>query len=123
VCPVTTAEEMPVNETSEMYHQLRERLQMPLGVLFVNRVHTAPLAPADVPAQPAGATPLVDAVLRCAREETGWTAINRRYLERLRHAVPMPTILLPFLFAEEFGLDEVRALLTNATLEPAVGSA
>ena len=52
VCPVTTAEEMPVNETAEMYQQLRERLRMPLGVLFVNRVHAAPLAPTDVPATP-----------------------------------------------------------------------
>ena len=55
VCPVTTAEEMPVNETAEMYQQLRERLRMPLGVLFVNRVHAAPLAPTDIPATPAGA--------------------------------------------------------------------
>ena len=37
MCPVTTAEEMPVNETSEMYQQLRDNLRMPLGVLFVNR--------------------------------------------------------------------------------------
>ena len=115
VCPVTTAEEMPVNETIEMYEQLRERLHMPLGVLFVNRVHAAPVASADVPAVPAGATPLVDDVLRCAREEAGWAAINRRYLERLRDAVPMPTVVLPFLFAEEFGIDEVRALLAKAT--------
>ena len=123
VCPVTTAEEMPVNETTEMYGQLRDRLHMPLGVLFVNRVHTAPLAPADVPPTPAGATPLVDDVLRCAREEAGWTAINRRYLERLRAAVPMPTVLLPFLFAEEFGLDEVRALMRQATVQPAAAAA
>ena len=115
VCPVTTAEEMPVNETIEMYEQLRERLHMPLGVLFVNRVHAAPVASADVPAVPAGATPLVDDVLRCAREEAGWAAINRRYLERLRNAVPMPTVVLPFLFAEEFGIDEVRALMAKAT--------
>lgn len=123
VCPVTTAEEMPVNETTEMYHQLRERLKMPLGVLFVNRVHGAPLAPADVPTLPDGAPPLVADVLRCAREEAGWTAINRRYLDRLRDAVPMPTVLLPFLFAEEFGLAQVRALMTNATrqLTPGAG--
>ena len=114
VCPVTTAEEMPVNETAEMYQQLRERLRMPLGVLFVNRVHAAPLAPTDIPDTPAGASPLVADVLRCAREEAGWAAINRRYLDRLRTAVPMPTVLLPFVFAEEFGLDEVRGLMTNA---------
>jgi anion-transporting ArsA/GET3 family ATPase len=115
VCPVTTAEEMPVNETAEMFHQLRDVLHMPLGVLFVNRVHAAPLAPADVPEVPSAATPLVADVLRCAREETGWTAINRRYLARLRDAVPMPTVVLPFLFAEEFGLDEVRALTAEVT--------
>ncbi|MEO6028712.1 MAG: ArsA family ATPase [Candidatus Binatia bacterium] len=114
VCPVTTAEEMPVNETTEMYQQLRERLHMPLGVLFVNRVHTAPLAPTEVPAAPVGATQLVNDVLRCAREEAGWAAINRRYLDRLRETVPMPTVVLPFLFAEEFGLDEVRSLIASA---------
>jgi len=127
VCPVTTAEEMPVNETAEMYVQLRERLCMPLGVLFVNRVHTAPLAPEEVAGVPEAASvssdgsPLVADVLRCAREEAGWAAINRRYLERLRAAVPMPTVVLPFLFAEEFGLDQVRVLMANAArqLEPA----
>ncbi len=121
VCPVTTAEEMPVNETAEMYQQLHERLRVPLGVLFVNRVHTAPLGPADVPAAPAGASPLVADVLRCAREEAGWAAINRRYLDRLRAAVPMPTVRLPFLFAEEFGLAEVRALMASASRQLAPG--
>ena len=113
VCPVTTAEEMPVNETIEMYEQLRERLRMPLGTLFVNRLHVAPLAPGEVPATPAGAPTLVADVLRCAREEAGWAAINQRYLERLRAHVPMPMVELPFLFAEEFGLAEVRALLAH----------
>lgn len=119
VCPVTTAEEMPVSETTEMYQQLRERLRMPLGVLFVNRVHMAPLTPDAVPAVPEGASALVADALRCAREEAGWAAINRRYLERLREAVPMPAVLLPFLFAEEFGLAEVRALMKNAGRQPA----
>ena len=114
ICPVTTAEEMPVNETAEMYEQMRERLRLPLGVLFVNRVHTAPLAPGDVPAAAEGSS-LVDDALRCAREEAGWSEINRRYLERLRVAVPMPTVVLPFVFAEEFGLDEVRTLMQTAT--------
>jgi anion-transporting ArsA/GET3 family ATPase len=124
VCPVTTAEEMPVNETTEMYQQLRDVLHMPLGVLFVNRVHTAPLAPDAVPAAPAAATPLVADVVRCAREEAGWAAINRRYLDRLRESVPMPTVVLPFLFAEEFGLDEVRALTADVTPQlAAAGSA
>jgi anion-transporting ArsA/GET3 family ATPase len=114
VCLVTTAEEMPVNETTEIHTQLRDRLGMPLGVLFVNRVHTAPLAPEEIPPPPPGAPRLIGDVLRCAREEVGWAAINRRYLARLQAAVPMPTVTLPFLFAEEFGLAEVRTLLAHA---------
>src|SRR5207253_3095309 len=101
VCPVTTAEEMPVNETREMYTQLHG-LKMPLGVLFVNRMHAAPLAPDDVPAAPPGASSLVADVLRCGREEAGWASINAHYLARLRAEVPMPTVELPFLFCEEF---------------------
>src|SRR6266403_2001756 len=114
VCPVTTAEEMPVNETREMYAQLCDHLKMPLGVLFVNRVHTAPLAPDDVPTAPAGASSLLVDVLRCGREEAGWAAINAHYLRRLHAAVPMPTVELPFLCCEEFGLPEVRRLLGHA---------
>jgi len=114
VCLVTTAEEMPVNETTEMYAQLRDRLHIPLGVLFVNRVHTAPLAPDAVPAPAAGASPLVADVLRCGREEAGWGAINAHYLARLRRDVRLPTVELPFLFCEEFGLPEVRQLLAGA---------
>ncbi len=113
VCPVTTAEEMPVNETSEMYLQLRDHLRVPLGVLFVNRVHAAPLAADALPALPA-ASPLVANVLRCGREEAGWAAINAHYLQRLRSSVPMATVELPFLFSEEFGLGEVRQLLAGA---------
>ncbi len=114
VCPVTTAEEMPVNETIETYHQLRDTLRMPLGALFVNRVHAAPLGPDEIPRPRDGSPPLVDDVLRCAREEAGWAAINRRHLETLREVVRIPHVELPFLFAEEFGLPEVRTLLTHA---------
>jgi len=114
VCPVTTAEEMPVNETAEIYRQLIDHLRMPLGVLFVNRVHRAPMAPGEVPTPPPGASSLVEDVLRCAREEVGWSAINQHHLTRLRAAVPLPTVELPFLFAEEFGLAEVRRLLAHA---------
>ena len=128
VCPVTTAEEMPVNETSEMYAQLHERLRVPLGVLFVNRVHAAPIAPGDVPeAAPPRRASLVADVLRCAREEAGWAAINAPLpRSACGRALPMPTVELPFLFAEEFGLAEVRTLLAHADRQlaalPAIGA-
>jgi anion-transporting ArsA/GET3 family ATPase len=114
VCLVTTAEEMPVNEATEMYAQLTGRLEMPIGAVFVNRVHTAPLGPDAVPHAVDGAPALVRDVLRCAREEAGWAAINARHLAKLCAAVSMPPVELPFLFSEEFGLAEVRTLLAHA---------
>jgi anion-transporting ArsA/GET3 family ATPase len=45
---VTTAEEMPVNETVEMFRQLRHDLKMPTGMLFVNRLHEESFSEAEV---------------------------------------------------------------------------
>ena len=115
---VTTAEEMPVNETVSMYRALREDLHMPTGLLFVNRVHDGGLLAADIE-RLAGAAErsrdakerrLLEAVATRAREEIGWTVLNARYKARLAAEVAMPMVELPFLFAEEFGFAELRAL-------------
>lgn len=123
---VTTAEEMPVNETLEMYQQIRGQLHMPLGVLYVNRVHRSSLTPADLdgverrlanltdPHQRA----LVAEALSRGREEVGWSTINATYLEQLRRAVDMPLVEIPFAFAEEFGAAQVEAIA--AAITPAV---
>ena len=113
---VTTAEEMPVNETVEMYRRIRKELRMPLGYLFVNRVHHAAFTAADVdklerrlgrvrePREHA----VVEEVLQRAREEVGWTAINKANAERLTEEIALPSAEVPFLFAEQFGADQVR---------------
>ncbi|MFI5398425.1 MAG: ArsA family ATPase [Candidatus Binatia bacterium] len=116
---VTTGEEMPVNETVEMYRQIRDVLHLPLGVLFVNRMHYGTfdgkkvddlerkLAKLHDPRERAVATE----VLNRGREEAGWTSINHRYSQRLANEVHMPRIEVPFVFAEEFGLKEVHAIV------------
>ena len=123
---VTTAEEMPVNETLEMYEHIRDALHMPLGVLFVNRVHhsefTSAALEAIAPRLDSLADPLERAIaqetLNRGREEVGWSAINNTYLEQLRHAVEMPMVEIPFAFAEEFGAAQVQAVAT--AIEPLV---
>lgn len=118
---VTTAEEMPVNETVEMYQQIRDELHIPLGVLFVNRVHHAdfdahPIAQLErklVKLRAARERSIATEVLNRGREELGWTGINARYLQRLASEVDMPRVEVPFLFAEEFGLKEVHAMVTE----------
>ena len=117
---VTTAEEMPVNETLDMYRQIRAELHMPLGVLFANRVHHCDFAAKDLDAIEDRLDSLTDPLQRCTaeeavsrgREEVGWSAINRTYLEQLRREVEMPLVEIPFAFAEEFGAEEVQAIAT-----------
>jgi anion-transporting ArsA/GET3 family ATPase len=123
---VTTAEEMPVNETLEMYQRIREELHMPLGWVFVNRTHQTSFDAAELDRLQQRLATLQDAreravmteVLNRAREEAGWTAINRTYLDRLEREVDMPRVEIPFSFAEEFGAEQVRAIA--AAIEPAI---
>lgn len=112
---VTTAEEMPVNETLEMYERLRGELDMPLGVVFVNRVHRTDLMTEDVDALDACMRtadphdqPLLHEIQARAREELGWAAINQSYVEKLAREMELPLVEVPFLFADEFGVAECQ---------------
>src|SRR5215470_1026666 len=124
---VTTAEEMPVNETVSMYRALREDLRMPTGLLFVNRMHDGGLLSADAERLASAAARsrddkerrLLQAVAVRAQQEIGWTALNARYRARLAAEVDMPMVELPFLFAEEFGFAELRALAERVAAGPA----
>ena len=115
---VTTAEEMPVNETIEMYQQIVNELHLPLGCLFVNRTHRADFHGKDVDRLQQRVTKvrnpneraLVEEVVNRGREEVGWSEIHQRYLQRLTDEVSLPVIEVPFMFAEEFGPTQVRAI-------------
>ena len=120
---VTTAEEMPVNETLEMYRQIRDELRMPLGIMFVNRVHHSDFTATDLESMAQRldsiAEPLQRAIaaeaLSRGQEEAGWSAINNTYLEQLRQDVEMPLVQVPFAFAEEFGAAQVQDIATGIT--------
>jgi anion-transporting ArsA/GET3 family ATPase len=115
---VTTAEEMPVNETVTMYRALRDDLAMPTGCLFINRMHRGGLGAADAAKleqaaktqRDRKARQVLEAVAARARAEIGWAELNARHRARLIAEVPLPAIDLPFLFSEEFGSAELRAL-------------
>lgn len=124
---VTTAEEMPVNETLEMYQKLRDELQMPLGAVFVNRIHKTSLEAKDIEALDACVgsnenpkeVALLEEIRDRASEELGWATINRSYLERLAREVKLPLVEIPFLFAEEFGVaecQEIAAIVEDAVV-------
>jgi anion-transporting ArsA/GET3 family ATPase len=124
---VTLAEEMPVTETLDTCAQLRGPLRMPIGWVVVNRLHRRRFAPGTIAALEAAAAaahPAERALLACvaerAAEESGWAAINEANLARLRSEIgDAPVALLPFLFVEEFGVDELAQL--SSILEAVVG--
>jgi len=123
---VTTAEEMPVNETLEMYGQIRADLHMPLGMLFANRVHRCNFTATDLDQLAGRLDSLTDPLQRAladeavsrGREEVGWSTINQTYLDQLHREVEMPLVEIPFAFAEEFGSEEVQAIA--AAIAPVV---
>lgn len=123
---VAMPEEMPVNETIEIYAGLQQ-LALPTTLLVLNQVHAAPCSPDELAtieqglAAAAGdAVPIEDArvvreVLARAVEESGWAAINSTNIARLTAQVSIPMVCLPFLFSEEFGADQVETLLVELT--------
>ncbi|MGH7820380.1 MAG: ArsA family ATPase, partial [Candidatus Binatia bacterium] len=88
---VTTAEELPVNETIGMCRQIRDELALPEGSLFVNRFHSSDLTRSDLERASEGrrrearATDraLVKAVLGAAEEEVSWAELNEAHRRRL----------------------------------------
>ena len=126
---VTTAEEMPVNETIDDVPQLcATTCTCRPGMLFVNRVHDGGLAAGDVER-------LERAAARARARSTASAAAARRWRRaRARRSagrrstratapawpseVDLPIVELPFLFAEEFGFAELRALAERAGASP-----
>lgn len=117
VVVVSTAEEMPANETLEIFSGLEE-IGLLIAALVVNQVHRAPCDPevldrldCALSEEDEGGDALLFAeAVRRAEEEAGWAGLNARQVERLRDATGVPTTVFPYLFREEFGADEVSAL-------------
>lgn len=112
---VTTTEELPVSETLDVSQQLTEKLQLPLGALFINRIHEAPLSLHDLALlrpQPKGSSNdrrLTELMLACAKSEAALVEAQEIGLAQLRQA-PLPLISLPFCFSQEFGPIQLEEL-------------
>jgi anion-transporting ArsA/GET3 family ATPase len=117
---VTAPEEMPVNETIELVARAREELNVPLGVVIVNRVlpelftHADEVvfdalrepAPSELLTRMAG--PGAVGVLDAARLAVTMRRGRSSHLARLRDEVDLPLLLLPYLFVRDHGLRVTR---------------
>lgn len=113
---VSLAEEMPVQESIELYGTLRTELVLPVKALVVNQVMPRLFQPperagvgalADALADDAALKPLaVAARARVAREE-----IQEASLQRLSEKLPgLPRVTLPLLFTSSLGRAQVESL-------------
>jgi anion-transporting ArsA/GET3 family ATPase len=117
---VTSPEEMPVNETIELVAAAREQLDVPLGVVVVNRVLPEPFThadevvfealhdPAALAALEGSAGDGVGRVLDAARLAVSMRRSRSGHLGDLRDAVDLPLLLLPYLFVRDHGLRVTR---------------
>jgi anion-transporting ArsA/GET3 family ATPase len=117
---VTSTEEMPVNETIELVATARQELDVPLGVVIVNRVlpelfTRADEAVFDALREPGPAEVLQDragqgatAVLDAARLAVSMRRSRSVHLSRLREEVDLPLLLIPYLFVRDHGLRVTR---------------
>lgn len=117
---VTSPEEMPVSETIDLVTTAREKLDVPLGTVVVNRVLPEPFTRADEPVFSALRTPAAssaltdivgsgaDAVLDAAGLASAVRRSSAVHLSRLREAVEFPIVYLPYLFVRDHGLRVTR---------------
>jgi anion-transporting ArsA/GET3 family ATPase len=110
---VALAEEMPVSETLELQRRLPEVVGHGLTAIVVNGVYPRRFTKADSEALAAasvdGRGP-VRAALGAARAEERWARGQQSQLQRLRRRADAPVHTLPFLFAPQLGLAELRRL-------------
>lgn len=117
---VSLPEEMPVNESVDLWHTLGTEMELPLGVVVANAMIT-PLFDDDAQRElfesvddEGSATDAAGRVrsglVRAARQRQRRRALHERYLGELKDEIDAPTYELPYLFAPDFGLKQVEAL-------------
>lgn len=114
---VSTAEEMPANETLEIFAGLGE-IDLAVAALVLNQIHCAPCDQAplsrlleSLPQSSSDPDDMLFAeAVRRADEEAGWARINANHVHRLEKDLAVPSVRFPYIFCEEFGAEQVETL-------------
>ncbi len=113
---VTLPEEMPVRETFELAHQVKDVLSIPKGYLIVNGLWPKLLTEAE-----SGLVTALDAVLpddatraragvRCLSGMLERRRFQEHHVAELRDHLAWPRLELPYLFLERFGASAIETL-------------
>jgi anion-transporting ArsA/GET3 family ATPase len=114
VLVVALPEEMPVNETLEFGERLKAEMGMGIHAILVNAVYPTRFTREEAGVlESASANGTVGAALRAAVREHRIARSQLGQVTRLRDEAPSPVRTLPYLFAPEIGLPEIRGLARN----------
>jgi anion-transporting ArsA/GET3 family ATPase len=107
---VTTAEEMPVNETLEVADKISKKVKFPLGYIFINKIFT-PLWSGQKPSLSNHCNPSANSVLE---DVWHWGELrmdrwerNKIYIDRLESTLAGPFPRIPYIFSEEITMKEL----------------
>ena len=110
---VALPEEMPVNESAALEHDLREEVGVAVDRIYMNGLYPERFSKAEaerLAALAEGEDGAVRAAARAALSEHGRARSQRAQLARLRRRVEAPVKTLPFLFEPELGPEAARRL-------------
>jgi anion-transporting ArsA/GET3 family ATPase len=113
VAIVALPEEMPVNESAALEHDLREEIGVAVDRVYMNGLYPERFSKAEaerLAEVAAGEDGAVRAAARAALSEHGRARSQRAQLARLRRRVEAPVKTLPFLFEPELGPEAARRL-------------
>ncbi len=112
---VSTPEDLPTNEASDLYRALREELGLPVCGLAVNMVLPRLFSP-----EQAGALSALQRRVEAGSPWHPWVAASHgrllheraqaEHLARLRQSIPVPSYELPMLFSRDLRRAEVEQL-------------
>jgi len=113
VAIVALPEEMPVNESAALEHDLREEVGVAVDRIYMNGLYPERFSKAEAESLSGlagGEDGAVRAAARAALSEHGRARSQRAQLARLRRRVEAPVKTLPFLFEPELGPEAARRL-------------
>jgi len=131
---VTTPEEMPISETIQLIKSLEDRVDVALGNVIVNRVLPEPFnrndsvvfeslksdAATEILHRNAGLG--TDEVLAAAELAVSLRRNQVSHIARLRAAVDLPLVYLPYLFVRDHGLRVTRVVAEALENEMSTGA-
>jgi anion-transporting ArsA/GET3 family ATPase len=112
---VTLPEELPVNETTELYRAAQSSLHIPVHVVFINRVWPALYTGDDIESIRRATRSFSEHppetvfkhLLDAANRHIDMRARQEAYISQLMSAIPCAVAEVPFYFTNELSLDDI----------------